>query len=87
MPLRERGQRTTLESLNWEAGVVTMELTHYVPLAGYRIDFIALDGSWVLSLEFDGAKANNETGTFTWLVPDQPWQDGDQLMLRVRESG
>ena len=66
---------------------MSLALAPYVSFAGYDMDFISLDGSVALSLSFDDAMANSESGTFTWSLPDQPWQDGDQLMLRVRTSG
>lgn len=77
------GVQTNIESLKWESGVVTMELSHAVSLAGGSMDFIALDGSVSLSLAFDDAQPLGENGVPTWNVPHQPWQDGDQLMLRI----
>ena len=79
------GATTTMESLNWESGTVTMTLDPAASLAGYAIDFIALDGSVALTLSFDDARQRGG-GVLTWGVAEQPWEDGDLLMLRIRTS-
>ena len=78
------GVETTLASLKWESGIVTLELSEYISLGGHAIDFISLDGSVPLSLSFDDATANSESAVFTWTVDEQPWRGGDRLMLRIR---
>ena len=80
------GITTTIQALEWEDGVVTMELTPAVSLAEKRMDFIALDGSVTLSLSFDDAQTRDGDGTLTWNVPQQPWHDGDRLMIRIRDA-
>ena len=77
---------TTMTSLKWESAStsVTMELDSYVSLAEHAIDFIALDGSVSLSLDFDEASVGTESGTLTWTVSEQPWEAGDKLMIRIR---
>ena len=79
------GVDTEITGMGWEDGLVTVSLSPYASLAGYALDFIALDGSVVLSLAADLAAASNQ-GTLTWAVAERPWQDGDKLMLRVREA-
>ncbi len=80
------GVQTTVQSLTWENGMVTLDLSRAVPLTGNRIDFIALDGSVSLSLSFDDAQTRGGDRTLTWSVPQQPWQDGDLLMIRISEA-
>ena len=85
-----RDVETTIASLTWEAASrsVTMELDPYVSLEGHAIDFIALDGSVSLSLDFDEAsvkRVNRVSGALTWRVSNRPWQAGDKLMIRIRE--
>ena len=82
-----REVETTIASLTWEAASrsVTMELDPYVSLAGHAIDFIALDGSVSLSLDFDEASVKRVSGALTWTVSNRPWQAGDKLMIRIRE--
>ena len=75
------GAPTTIESLKWESGVVTMELNPSASLAGHTIDFIALDGSVTSTLSFDDATQSG--GALTWSVAAQPWNAGDLLMLRI----
>ena len=76
------GTTTTISNLKWEAGTVTMTLSPNASLVGYAIDFIALDGSVTSTLAFDDATQSG--GTLTWSVPNQPWNAGDKLMLRIR---
>ena len=78
------GVETTLASLKWESGIVTLELSEYIFLGGHAIDFISLDRSVPLSLSFDDATANSESAVFTWTVEEQPWRGGDRLMIRIR---
>ena len=74
-----KGTSTTITSLKWENGAVTMALNPSASLTGYVLDFIDTTGTTILSL----SSAN--TTSLTWAVPEQPWADGDLLMLRVRE--
>ena len=74
------GAKTTIESLKWENGTVTMELNPTASLADYTLDFIDVTGTTTLSL----SSVNASTTALTWTVPDKPWSDGDLLMLRIR---
>ncbi len=80
---------TNIKRLQWESGRVEMQMDPPGRLAGHHIDFIALDGSVVLRLDFDDAREVAEEGgtrALTWGVCEQPWSDGDLLMLRISES-
>ena len=79
------GTATSISGLKWDAGVVTMGLSPAVSLAGHRAEFIGLDGSAVLTLPLVEAKTQSGSGALTWPAADQPWQDGDLLMLRIAE--
>ncbi len=50
------------------------------------MDFIELDGSVPLSLNIDDATIDAANHTLSWTVSEQPWHDGDKLMLRIREA-
>ncbi len=78
------GTRTALQSLKWQGGTVTLELSVAVSLSGHALDFIAPDGTVALSL--DGGVATASGNTLAWTVASQPWQAGDMLMLRIREA-
>ena len=78
------GTATTIDTLKWESGAVTMLLSPAPSLSGYEMDVIELDGSVSLTLSVADA-TSNAGGTLTWDVPDRPWEAGDQLMLRLRE--
>ena len=75
------GATTTISSLKWENGAVTLGASPTSTLAGHAIDFIDVTGTTTLSLTSDNAS----TTPLTWTVPDKPWSDGDLLMLRIRE--
>ena len=76
------GTTTTITSLKWEDGAVSMTLSPTsTSLADYAIDFIDTTGTTTLSLTSDNAS----TTALTWTVPDAPWADGDLLMLRIQE--
>ena len=71
---------TTITSLKWEDGEVTMALSPTsTSLADYAIDFIDTTGTTTLSLTSDNAS----TTALTWTVADAPWSAGDLLMLRL----
>ena len=75
--------------IEWESGRVVMRLEpDDNALADHHVDFIALDGSVALRLDFDAAAeaTNGGAPALAWGVCDQPWSDGDLLMLRIRES-
>ena len=75
------GATTTISSLKWQDGAVTMTLSPTASLADYAIDFIDVTGATTLSLTSDNAS----TTALTWTVPDKPWSDGDLLILRIHK--
>ena len=77
------GTSTSITGLKWASNAVVMTLSPYVSLSGQTVDFIELDGSIGLSLSASSATADSTAGTLTWTVTEQPWEDGDQLMLRI----
>ena len=84
----EEGE-TVMERIVWSEGQMEMELSPDTDLDDYRMDFIALDGSVALRLDFDDAATlsdDDDAATFAWGVCEQPWQDGDLLMLRIAEG-
>ena len=77
---------TVIERIEWRDGQVQMELSPSVDLDDYRMDFIALDGSVALRLYSEDAIEavdDDEVATLAWGVCEQPWEDGDLLMLRI----
>ena len=75
-----------LRALIWRSNSVVLMLDDYVSLSGQALDFIELDGSIDTSLDIADATVNQTAATWTWSVASQPWDDGDLLMLRVRDS-
>ena len=85
------GASATIESISYEAGTVEVGVTPDDALAGHVVDFIELDGTVSLSLDVADATVDAETGsgqvgTLSWSVASQPWEDGDLLMVRIREA-
>ena len=84
------GVDTQIRRVTWESDVVIMEIANppVSLLAKHHIDFIALDGSIPLRLDFDDA-AVADVGVvraFSWIGCGRPWHAGDKLMLRIIES-
>ena len=80
------GAASALQGIEWQDGAVVLTLSPYASLTGHALDFIALDGTAVLTLSANAATVDAAAGTLSWTVATQPWSVGDQLMLRIRES-
>ncbi len=85
------GASATIERIAWEpgtggSGTVKLKLSPHTGIAGHSVNFIALDGSVPLSLQVADATVDATTGTLSWTVTSQPWQNGDKLMLRVHQE-
>ena len=84
----------TLQSIAWkspstgsgQAGTVKLKLSPHTGLANHVLDFIALDGKVILSLDADDATVDAANNTLSWPVTHQPWKDGDKLMLRIHDG-
>ena len=81
----------TLNRLEWSSGNVEIELEPHNRLPDHHIDFIALDGSVSLRLDFDEAvevkdEDEDEAQALSWGVCERAWEDGDLLMIRISES-
>ena len=86
----ESAGSVTIDRIDWRSGGVEIELEPHNAAAfwDHHVDFIALDGSVALRLDFDDAVEVEREGTpvLSWNVCDQPWKSGDLLMLRISES-
>ena len=82
------GADVSLDSIRWESQAAEMRLSPHTRLPNHHADFIALDGSISLRLDFDDATETGEgdSRALSWDVCAQPWQAGDLLMLRISES-
>ena len=74
----------SLQRIAWVENTVEMQLSPHTGLANYVVDFIALDGSVILSLDADDATVDAANNTLSWSVSSQPWHEGDKLMIRIR---
>ena len=76
---------TVIERIEWVSGSVRMELDPHDPLAEHHIDFIGQDGTVSLRLDFDDGSEMGEgtSRVLSWNVCEQPWSEGDLLMLRI----
>ena len=83
------GADAEIRRIDWDADVVKIGIANPpASIASHHIDFIALDGSVALRLDFgDAAVADaGVVRAFRWSVCGQPWNAGDKLMLRISES-
>ena len=62
---------------------MVLETDPFNRIEGLHLYFIELDGSTGLVLSASSATVNATAGTLTWSVAEQPWELGDQLMLRI----
>ena len=80
------GASATIQRIDWQAGTVKLKVSPHTAIAGHILDFIELDGSVSLSLDVADATADAANNTLSWSVSEQPWHDGDKLMVRIREA-
>jgi len=87
------GASATIESISYEPavgsgqdGTVKLEVDPHTGVANHVVDFIELDGSVSLSLKVSDATVDSPNDTLSWSVSSQPWEDGDMLMVRIREG-
>lgn len=83
------GVETTIQRIEWASNKVAIRFANpHVSLANHHVDFIALDGSVSLRLDFDDAAIAETDGAraLSWDVCAQPWQSGDLLMLRMAKT-
>ncbi len=76
----------SLQRIEWASGAVKMKVSPHTGLTGQVVDFIELDGSVSLSLNIDDATVDAANNTLSWSVVEQPWHDGDKLMLRISQA-
>ena len=72
--------------ISFESDTVMIKVYPYDALDGHIVDFIELDGTVSLSLDVDDATVDAANNTLSWNVAEQPWHDGDKLMVRIREA-
>ena len=77
-----------IESIIWneEDDEVVLTLDDHVSLSGKTLYFIEPDGSIDTSLDVSDATVNQTAATWTWSLTSAPWEDGDTLMLRIRNT-
>ena len=84
------GATTTIERIEWEpgtgeSGTVKLKVSPLTGISGHIVDFIELDGTVSLSLIVNDATVDAANDTLSWEVSSQPWQSGDELMVRIRD--
>ena len=85
------GASAIIQRISWEpgageSGTVKLEITTHTGVADHIVAFIALDGSVPLSLDVSEATVDAANHTLSWTITSQPWQGGNQLMVRIREA-
>ena len=74
-----------INCIKWHDGSVVLTLDPYASLPGHALSFIETDGSVSLTLKTNAATSTAASSTLTWSATEQPWHDGDLLMLRIEE--
>ena len=80
------GVSATIGRIAYESGAVKLNVTPVTALAGHVVDVIELDGGVSLSLSVASATVDDANDTLSWSVSSAPWEDGDKLMVRIREA-
>ena len=88
------GSSASIEGVSYESsstgtdqgGTVEIEVDPVDALDGQLVDVIELDGTVSLSLDVADATVDETNDTLSWSVSEQPWEDGDLLMVRIREA-
>ena len=78
------GAAATINSISYESSTVKIGVSPDDALADQIVDIIELDGTVSLSLDVADATVDSANDTLSWTVSEQPWDDGDQLMVRIR---
>ena len=76
----------SIQRIEWASGTVKVKVSPHTGLPGQVMDFIELDGSVSLSLDVDDATVDAANNTLSWTVAEQPWHNGDKLMLRIHKA-
>ncbi len=79
------GGSATIGSISYESSTVKIGVIPDDALDDHIVDIIELDGTVSLSLDFADATLDAANDTLSWSVSSQPWEDGDKLLVRVRE--
>ena len=74
-----------INCIKWQDDSVVLTLDPYASLPGHALSFIETDGSVSLTLKTNAATSTAASSTLSWAVTQQPWHDGDLLMLRIEE--
>ena len=81
------GQNVTISLVSYELqSRVRIVVEPLSALADHLIDIIELDGTVSLSLDVEDAAVDSANDTLSWSVSSQPWEDGDKLMVRIRDA-
>ena len=78
------GTSASISRLESSTSTVTLTVDPMSSLTGLNLDFIELDGTVSLTLDYLDATIDTGSNTMSWSVDSQPWGDGDKLMVRVR---
>ena len=77
-----RGRDIDITGLEWRNGQVVLSFDRTVQLSD-GLSFIETDGTAGLYLSQFDATEDLRARTVTWDVSEQPWESGDELMLRM----
>ena len=70
---------------SFESGIVKLEFTPHDALAEHVVHFIELAGTVSLTMDVVDAMVDSTSDALGWTDSSQPWDHGDQLMVRIDE--
>lgn len=78
-----------INRIGWYVDSIEVEVEPYADLSLYEMDVIELDGTVSLVMPFGSARVRGggDVRSYVWDQCEQPWHDGDLLMIRIREAG
>ncbi len=87
--LPRNGGKMTVDRIVWYEDSIEVEFQPHADLSLYEMHIIELDATRSLILPFGSARVrgDGDNRSYVWDHCDQPWHDGDQLMIRIREAG
>ena len=78
---------TELTRLEWSSNQVVLTLDPHVSLSAHVSGVSSSwTGVWRCPSSLMSATVDSAAGTYSWPMTTRPWEDGDQLMVRIREG-
>ena len=79
-------EQDPIRLLLWESGELILFLDQDIQIFDRALEFLDTEGKVLMSLDFASIVKEEERqrGIYVWHVPEQPWDAGDELRVRIR---